>query len=123
MAFENISEVQTFFVKGQAFTLKSFLNNADLAKKHKNASLLILRLAPKDYHRFHFPYEGVPSEITKIKGSYYSVSPYALANNFARVFCENKREFSILKTEGKGGGFVSVINFTAKLKYAWRFTD
>ncbi|MEN0047311.1 MAG: phosphatidylserine decarboxylase [Bacteroidota bacterium] len=102
LAFENISEVQSFFVKGQEFTLRSFLNNTELAKKYENASLLILRLAPNDYHRFHFPYQGIPSETSRIKGSYYSVSPYALANNFARVFCENKRELCILKTTEKG---------------------
>ncbi|MEM8528322.1 MAG: phosphatidylserine decarboxylase [Bacteroidota bacterium] len=101
LAFEKISEIKNFFVKGQDFTLKRFLNDAALAEKYKNATLLILRLAPNDYHRFHFPYAGVPSEITKIKGSYYSVSPYALANNFARVFCENKRELCTLTTVDK----------------------
>lgn len=112
LAFENISEVQTFFVKGEEFTLTSFLNDATLAEKYENASLLILRLAPNDYHRFHFPYSGIPSETTRIKGSYYSVSPYALANNFARVFCENKREFCILRTVEKGDILLAPIGAT-----------
>jgi len=112
LAFDTISAVQNFFVKGQSFTLSSFLNNRKLAEKYKNASLLILRLAPNDYHRFHFPNDGIPSIITKIKGSYYSVSPYALANNFARVFCEYKREFCILKTEKKGDVLLAPIGAT-----------
>ena len=102
MAFENISDVHNFFVKGREFTLPEFLNDKKLAEEHKNSSLLILRLAPNDYHRFHFPYDGKVSGITPIKGDYYSVSPYALASNFTKVFCENKREFCILSSEEKG---------------------
>ncbi len=102
LAFEDVADVHDFFIKGRKFTLKEFLNNDTLAKQYKNASLFILRLAPNDYHRFHFPYDGIPSETTKIKGDYLSVSPYALANNFTKVFCENKREFCSLSTKNKG---------------------
>lgn len=82
--------------------MPKFLNDAQLARKYANASLFILRLAPNDYHRFHFPYAGTPSEVTKINGKYYSVSPHALANNFVKVFCENKREYCTLKSQDKG---------------------
>lgn len=102
LAFENIADVGNFFVKGRKFTLSEFLNDKALAQKHKNSSLFILRLAPNDYHRFHFPYDGLVSGITKIKGKYYSVSPYALAKNFTKVFCENKREYCILNSKEKG---------------------
>jgi len=89
LAFENVSDVHNFFVKGRKFTLKEFLNSDVLAEKYKNSSLLILRLAPNDYHRYHFPSNGTPSAMTKIKGGYLSVSPYALVSNFTKVFCEN----------------------------------
>ncbi len=112
LAFENVEDVHNFFVKGRKFTLKEFLNNHALARKYKDASLLILRLAPNDYHRYHFPYDGIPSKSTKIKGNYLSVSPYALASNFAKVFCENKREFCILKTEEKGEVLLAPIGAT-----------
>jgi len=101
LAFENIADIQNFFIKGRKFTLKEFLNSSTLAETYKNASLFILRLAPNDYHRYHFPYAGIPSKMTKIKGDYFSVSPYALASNFTKVFCENKREFCILNTKEK----------------------
>ena len=74
--------------------------------------MLILRLAPNDYHRFHFPYAGIPSESTKIRGRYYSVSPYAVAKNFARVFCENKREYCTLNTEDKGEIIIAPVGAT-----------
>ncbi len=112
LAFENIEDVHHFFVKGRKFTLREFLNDKELALHYKNASLLILRLAPNDYHRYHFPYRGIPSSSTKIKGDYLSVSPYALASNFTTVFCENKREYCILKTEDKGDILLAPVGAT-----------
>lgn len=112
LAFENIEDLNAFFVKGRRFTLKKFLADKKLAKNYKNASLIILRLAPNDYHRFHFPYAGIPSEPTKIRGRYYSVSPYAVARNFAKVFCENKREYCTLKTEDKGDIIIAPVGAT-----------
>ncbi|MFT4576784.1 MAG: phosphatidylserine decarboxylase [Polaribacter sp.] len=112
IAFENISDIHHFFVKGRKFLLSEFLNDTDLANTYKDASLIILRLAPNDYHRFHFPYTGVPTEVTKIKGSYFSVSPHALASNFTKVFCENKREFCTLKTADKGDIIIAPVGAT-----------
>ncbi|WP_377716225.1 archaetidylserine decarboxylase [Pseudofulvibacter geojedonensis] len=112
LAFENVSDVHNFFVKGRKFTLPEFLNDANLAEKHKDSSMLILRLAPNDYHRYHFPYAGTPSEMTKIKGHYYSVSPYALASNFTKVFCENKREYCLLDTPDKGEMVIAPVGAT-----------
>jgi phosphatidylserine decarboxylase len=112
LAFENIADIHNFFVKGREFTLKEFLGNEKLAEEHKNSSLIILRLAPNDYHRYHFPYSGTPSKMTKIKGDYFSVSPYALASNFTKVFCENKREYCILSSEEKGDIIVAPVGAT-----------
>lgn len=112
LAFENIQDIHKFFIKGRKFTLKEFLGNAELAERYKNSSLLILRLAPNDYHRYHFPCDGTPSAITKIKGNYFSVSPYALVSNFTRVFCENKREFCVLTSEEKGNIIIAPVGAT-----------
>jgi len=102
IAFESVGDIQDFFVKGERFTLERFLNNKDLAAQFKDSSLFIIRLAPNDYHRFHFPYDGQVSDVTTINGAYFSVSPYALQVGFTRVFCENKREYTTLQTEDKG---------------------
>ena len=102
LAFEKVSEVNSFYVKGKEFTLKAFLNDDALLKKHENSSMIIVRLAPNDYHRYHFPFKGIASESKKIKGSYYSVSPIALQNNFTKVFCNNKKEICTLTTDGHG---------------------
>jgi phosphatidylserine decarboxylase len=112
IAFERIADLRRFFVKGREFTLLEFLNDKQLAAQFAKASLLILRLAPNDYHRFHFPYAGIPQEIHRIRGSYCSVSPYALFSNFTRVFCENKREYCILKTQDKGDILLAPVGAT-----------
>lgn len=112
LAFENMDAIGDFFVKGQKFTLATYLQNEQLAKKYKNFALLIFRLAPNDYHRFHFPYDGEVSETTKINGTYFSVSPYALEPNFTRVFCENKREYLTLFTKNKGDILLSPVGAT-----------
>lgn len=61
----------------------------------------MLRLAPVDYHRYHFIDGGVCGESRRIKGSYYSVNPIAL-ETVVNVFCRNKREYSILHSENFG---------------------
>lgn len=111
LAFENLNILQNFFVKGDEFTLKEYLKDETLAEKYKDGTFLIIRLAPVDYHRFHFPASGTISSSKEIDGYYYSVSPYAIRRNF-RIFCENKREYSILSTEKFGDILLSEIGAT-----------
>ena len=95
LAYADISN-SWFFIKGYRFDVYSFLNNPALAKKYRDGSLLIIRLAPMDYHRFHFPVSGNISLSKKIDGDYYSVNPFALRKK-AEIFCLNKREYSIIR--------------------------
>ncbi|NDV24747.1 phosphatidylserine decarboxylase [Desulfovibrio sp. JC022] len=101
LAFEGIQGLDSFFVKGQQFSLNKFLQNSMLSKQYEEGTLLIIRLAPVDYHRFHFPADGTISASSPINGDYFSVSPYAV-KNMLRVYWENKREYSILKTAKAG---------------------
>ena len=101
LAFENLDMEKEFYIKGDKFTLEEFFADKELANKYKNGVFMIIRLAPIDYHRFHFPADGEISESKLIDGVYYSVSTHAIKKNF-RILCENKREYSILKTEKFG---------------------
>jgi phosphatidylserine decarboxylase len=94
LAYADISN-SDFIIKGYRFDVSSFLDNPDLAQKYHNGSLLIIRLTPVDYHRFHFPVSGNISPNKKIDGDYYSVNPFALHKK-AEIFCLNKREYTIL---------------------------
>lgn len=111
MVIENIHDSSKFFLKGEEFTLAEFFKNEELAEKYKGGIMVIVRLAPVDYHRFHFPADGKISESKKIEGYYYSVSPHAIRKNF-RIFCENKREYSILSTEKYGDICIAEIGAT-----------
>lgn len=102
LAFQDASQVNSFYIKGKEFTLTEFLADNKLSTQFQDGAMIILRLAPNDYHRYHFPYDGFASAPVKIKGPLYSVSPYALVENFTKVFVENKREITTLKTDSKG---------------------
>ena len=101
LAFEGIRGLDSFFVKGQQFSLEKFLQNSVLSRKYEYGTLLIIRLAPVDYHRFHFPADGKISASSLINGDYFSVSPYAVKNMLS-VYWENKRECSTLRTKNAG---------------------
>ncbi|MCP4348173.1 MAG: phosphatidylserine decarboxylase [Desulfobacterales bacterium] len=101
MAFDGIHGLDTFFAKGQEFSLEEFLQEQSLSDKYAGGTLLIIRLAPVDYHRFHFPADGRISQSTLINGEYYSVSPYAVKNRM-KIYWENKREYSVLRTVNAG---------------------
>lgn len=101
LVFEDLEKEKEFYIKGDRFTLEEFFANKELAEKYRDGVFMIVRLAPIDYHRFHFPTDGVISKSKLVDGVYYSVSTHAIKKNF-RILCENKREYSILKTEKFG---------------------
>ncbi len=88
-------------VKGSSYSLKELIGDEELTSAYKGGICLLLRLAPVDYHRFHFIDGGVCGESRQINGSYYSVNPIAL-EKVVSVFCRNKREYSILHSENFG---------------------
>ena len=97
LAYENVSS-SDFYIKGFRFNVDSFLDNTELAQKYKDGSMIVFRLAPPDYHRYHFPVSGMTSSSNlKIDGDYYSVNPLALRKK-AEIFWLNKREYGIIKS-------------------------
>jgi len=110
MAFADISD-QDFIVKGYQFNVKEFLNDTALAEKYLDGSLLIVRVCPTDYHRFHFPVTGKISPVNKIDGDYYSVNPIAVKKNI-EVFCINKREYVTISTREFGDVIMAEVGAT-----------
>ena len=111
LVFPSIDKAQLFYVKGERFNLEKFLNDASLAEKYHGGAMAIVRLAPTDYHRFHFPISGYVGENQRLEGDYYSVSPLALRQNM-RIFCENKRAYVTLDSEELGQVIVSEVGAT-----------
>jgi phosphatidylserine decarboxylase len=83
-------EIDQFEVKGKEFNLEEFLQDPVLARRYSDGSMVIARLCPSDYHRFHFPCDGTPSEARLINGPLYSVNPIALKKRIS-ILSENKR--------------------------------
>ncbi|CDM67226.1 Phosphatidylserine decarboxylase proenzyme 1 [Clostridium bornimense] len=101
LAFENIDLENIVQVKGFTYSLKELINDDSIADKYQNGTCLVLRLCPVDYHRFHFVDNGTISSNNKIKGYYYSVNPIALGG-IKKLFCKNKREWSMLHSDNFG---------------------
>ncbi|MDP0490868.1 MAG: phosphatidylserine decarboxylase [Verrucomicrobiota bacterium JB023] len=97
LLFPDVSEVEQIFVKGQRFDLARLLDDPSLAARYEKAPLLLSRLCPVDYHRFHFPSAGRAGETRTINGPLYSVSPIALRRTISRLW-ENKRTVTELAT-------------------------
>jgi phosphatidylserine decarboxylase len=101
LGFQRASEIKGVFVKGQKFDLASLLGDAQLAARYADGPLVLSRLCPVDYHRFHFPAAGVPGETRQIPGPLFSVSPIALRKHLSYLWT-NKRTITQLKTDPLG---------------------
>lgn len=101
LGFQKIDDCQKFFIKGKAFNLHQLIQDEEIAQQFHEGTIVISRLCPADYHRFHFPHEGTISPSHLINGWLYSVSPLALRKSVEN-FHENKRWWSCLSHEQYG---------------------
>jgi phosphatidylserine decarboxylase len=95
LAFADVELADGFYVKGIKFTLAELLRDSGLTEMFFGGAMVISRLCPVDYHRFHFPVAGTPGEPRLINGWLYSVSPIALRRRL-RFLVENKREVTVI---------------------------
>ena len=77
-------------VKGAPVPLQRLLDSDDEAVPFLHGSALVVRLAPYDYHRFHFPDSGTAGPARSLAGRYFIVNPLGLARA-PGVFWRNKR--------------------------------
>ena len=101
LGFADASAIQSVFVKGQRFDLSKLLDSEKLAQQYEKGALLLSRLCPVDYHRFHFPAAGTVGNTRLINGPLFSVSPIALKKNLS-YFWQNKRTITELHTKDHG---------------------
>ncbi|MBB6632243.1 phosphatidylserine decarboxylase [Clostridium algidicarnis] len=100
-AYDNIDMDNLVQVKGLTYSLNELIEDKAIADKYNGGLCLVLRLCPTDYHRFHFIDSGICSDSKKVNGDYYSVNPIAL-EKIPKLYCQNKREWSLLKSENFG---------------------
>nr|GMD04822.1 Phosphatidylserine decarboxylase proenzyme 2 [Ipomoea batatas] len=102
MAFNNVTDAARFWIKGRKFSIQGLLGDEACSSAFVDGSLVIFRLAPQDYHRFHLPVSGTIEKFIDIPGCLYTVNPIAVNSKYCNVFTENKRVVSIISTEDFG---------------------
>jgi phosphatidylserine decarboxylase len=102
-AFPTIDLATKYWIKGFGFTTEKLLGSAELAQQFDGGTIVIARLAPQDYHRWHSPVNGTVESVKTIPGAYYTVNPQAINEEGTMdVFCENKRSVMLLKRKETG---------------------
>ncbi|MFT5088435.1 MAG: phosphatidylserine decarboxylase [Planctomycetota bacterium] len=88
-------------IKGCHASIESLLGEAADPSYYINGAALVVRLAPYDYHRFHFPDSGTAGATQLLSGHYHSVNPIALQST-PDIFCLNKRAITEIETDSFG---------------------
>lgn len=88
-------------VKGGRLDLDDLVRDPGMAERFRRGTLILSRLCPVDYHRFHFPVSGRVGAPRPISGPLFSVNPIALRRNLD-IFIRNKRYVSKIDTEQWG---------------------
>ena len=101
LAYAATTSDQNFEVKGRSLGLAALLGSEEEAKAFVGGPLLLARLSPMDYHRFHYPDEGMTLKQVTISGKLNSVSPFAFQQK-PKIYLENERRVSILETKHFG---------------------
>ncbi|CAM8899159.1 unnamed protein product [Rhodiola kirilowii] len=102
MAFNSVEDSTRFWIKGRKFSIQGLLGNNIDSSPFDNGTVVIFRLAPQDYHRFHVPVSGVIEQSVHIPGCLYTVNPIAVNSKYCNVFTENKRVVSVISTADFG---------------------
>lgn len=101
LGFSEILPEQLFPVKGKFLSESALLEKTEWAQTFARGPLLLARLCPVDYHRFHFPDSGRILAHFRVKGRLHSVNPLALQYR-SDIFATNERRVTILETENFG---------------------
>ncbi len=109
--WQDAADIREVYVKGQRFDLPALLGSAQLAERYEHGTLLLSRLCPVDYHRFHFPVAGTPEAAVQLPGPLASVAPYSLRHNLAWLWT-NRRELTLLHTMEAGEVAILAIGAT-----------
>jgi phosphatidylserine decarboxylase len=114
-AFPSAAEATGVWVKGEHFTLDALLGpgNADAAAILRGGQVLVARLAPQDYHRFHCPAGARVLRRTSIEGALFTVNPIAIRQPRPCVYTSNKRVVDVLSSPAFGVFALVAVGATA----------
>lgn len=100
LSIYQITNELTLSIKHSIYSVESLIQEKKTAQFYQNGVALVFRLTPDDYHRYHFIDDGTIKMHHQIPGVLHTVRPIAL--NQYKVFTENAREVTIMKTKNFG---------------------
>jgi phosphatidylserine decarboxylase len=92
---------QRFPVKGHSLSAEQILGNAQRARPFIGGPVLLVRLAPVDYHHVHYPDHGRTSDHGRLGHRLWTVNWHALLSKPDILF-SNERNINILETRHFG---------------------
>ena len=101
LVFPDIDDSLDLPIKGASVRLSPLLKDPGLVDRFRHGSGLVLRLAPYDYHRFHFPASGIAGPTRTLAGPLHSVHPIALGR-VPGVLESNLRTLTLLESDSCG---------------------
>ena len=94
MLYPNADADHPFPLKGARRSLREVFDSAAPEGRY---DVVVIRLAPVDYHRFHFPCDcTTENEVRIVPGKYHSVNPIALVK-YPDVYADNERQIQACK--------------------------
>jgi phosphatidylserine decarboxylase len=99
--YDRVTDDLVVPVKGKYLSSEGLLRKDSWNKVFKNGPLMIARLCPVDYHRYHYPDDGKTIDNYPIHGQYHSVNPLALKSR-GDILIANERRVAILDTKHFG---------------------
>lgn len=103
----NLSLHTQVTIKEQHFDVSKFLQDPELAKQYEHGTMMIFRLSPYNYHRYHYPFDCFVGPEQYITGKYHSVNPRAFVLG-VKPLTENKRSYQVLTPVGDRPAVVMV---------------
>ncbi|OYZ24546.1 MAG: hypothetical protein B7Y39_01150 [Bdellovibrio sp. 28-41-41] len=95
-------------IKGITSTAKELIQaNPEFEIKQS----IVVRLSPKEYHRFHFPFSGVLKSLKTIEGKLFSINPVTLKHD-SQLFIRNKRTVLLLEFDNQSRAYIVLIGAT-----------
>lgn len=95
-----IDENTNLNIKNSNYSIEELIQDKDLAKCYQGGYCLVFRLCVDDYHHYAFIDDGKIIKKKLIKGKLNTVRP--IAHKYKKVFSENTREYSLIKTSNFG---------------------
>jgi phosphatidylserine decarboxylase len=106
--WEKVEPDQKFPVKGHSLSAEQILGSAKRAHPFIGGPVLLVRLAPVDYHHMHYPDDGHTLDHHRLGRRLWTVNWRAL-QNMPDILFANERNINILQTRNFGQlGFIEV---------------